>query len=84
VKSGDILEDLGLDRAVSVNLNFSELPEEQALLLAEIQAKNFGVDKVYFSSEKKDGEGFPTVFIKKVETFHFNTLQEIQEIHRKL
>lgn len=84
MKSGDILEDLGLDRAVSVNLNFSELPEEQALLLAEIQAKNFGVDKVYFSSEKKDGEGFPTVFIKKVETFDFNTLQEIQEIHRKI
>lgn len=76
-----VIELIGLDRAKSVNSKSEELLESESIVFDQIS--EFKIDFVYFNTDE-NGNSFPAVFLKKVNSFDDKTLQEIAEIHRKI
>ncbi|NOU16472.1 MAG: N-6 DNA methylase [Bacteroidales bacterium] len=79
----NVIEQLGLDRAVSIDSDKNNISESQFIVLNQVKEKEFGVDEVYFCTDEK-GNSYPAVFIKKVNSFDTETFKEISEIHRKI
>lgn len=75
----NIIEQLGLDRAVSIDTDNNKLSESQSIVLNQV--KEFNVDAVYFNTDE-NGNSFPAVFIKKVVSFDTETLKIISVIHK--
>ena len=76
------IKQLGFDRAKSVN-DISKTPYDETAVL--LQAKEFGVDLVYFNTDEDSNNTFPAVFIKKVTEFgDIDTLKDIAETQRKI
>ena len=79
----DIIDSIGLDRAILVNSESNRLLESESIVLDEIKENGFEVDSVYFNTDE-NGNSFPSVFLKKVNFFDEKTFQAITEIHRKI
>lgn len=77
----NIINSIGLDRAISTHSISKNTTESQSILLN--QAHEFGVDAVYFNTDK-DKNSFPAIFLKKVKYFGNKTLKEIADTHRKV
>lgn len=77
----DLMEKIGLDRAVSTQSDSSLLPESQSIVLNHVQ--KFGIDSIYFNTDE-DGNSYPAVFIKKVACFDLEALKEISGTHKKI
>jgi type I restriction-modification system DNA methylase subunit len=77
----DIIESIGLERAISVHSARNKLTESQSVVLNQV--REFNVDAVYFNTDE-NGNSFPSVFLKKVKSFNNKTLQEIAETHQKI
>ncbi len=77
----EIIELIGLDRAKSVIFKGEELLESEAVVLNQVQ--DFGIDSIYFNTDE-NGNSFPAVFLKKVDSFDEKTLQEIADMHQKI
>lgn len=76
----EVIELIGLDRAISVNSKGKHLESE---IVVFEQVRKFGVDSVYFNTDD-NGNSFPAVFLKKVNAFDEEGLQTIADIHRKI
>ena len=46
----DIIENLGLDKAVSVTSESSQISESQLVVVNQV--KDFGIDEIYFSTDE--------------------------------
>ncbi|MBN2612521.1 MAG: N-6 DNA methylase [Bacteroidales bacterium] len=79
----EVIELIGLDRAKSLNSENDKILESELIILNEVGEKNFKVDSIYFNTDE-NGNSFPAVFLKKVESFDLETLQAISEIHKKI
>lgn len=77
----DVIDYIGLERAIPVNSKSKKLLESEAIVFEQV--REFGIDSVYFNTDE-NGNSFPAVFLKKVESFNEKTLREIAEIHRKV
>ena len=77
----DIIEELGLDRAVSVTSQSSQIAESQLLVIEQV--KDFGIDEIYFSTDKNHNS-YPAIFLKKVQKFDESTLKLIAVIQKKI
>lgn len=75
----NILDFLDFKRAQPVYAGGEKLSESEAIVLDEIRKKNFGVDLVYFNTDKENKNSFPAVFLKKVDSFNGETLKDIVE-----
>lgn len=76
----EIIDFIGLHKAVSTTSKSSKLTESKSIVLK--QAKTFGIDAVYFNTDEKDNS-FPAVFLKKVNSFDTDALKEIASTHKK-
>lgn len=79
----EVIDLIGLDRAKSVNSKGKNLLESESIILNQLKEQNFEVDSVYFNTDE-NGNSFPAVFLKKVNTFDIETLQTIADIHKKI
>lgn len=77
----NIIDSIGLDRAISTHLVSDLLPESQSIVLNLVV--KFGIDAVYFNTDENKNS-FPAVFLKNVKTFDTTTLQAIAETHKKI
>ena len=77
----NIIDSIGLDRAVSVHSVSELLTESQSIVLSQVL--EFGIDKVYFNTDENENS-FPAAFLKNVTSFDTKTLQEIANIHKKI
>lgn len=77
----DIIDLIGLDRAVSTHSVSEKLTESKSIILNQV--REFGIDSVYFNTDENDNS-FPAVFLKKVEIFDLNTLEKIADTHKKV
>ncbi|HNY44787.1 MAG TPA: N-6 DNA methylase [Bacteroidales bacterium] len=76
------IEKLDFDRAKSVHDISNTSCDETNVLL---QAKDFGVDLVYFNKDERTNSMFPAVFFKRVTNFQDTSiLEEIANIQRKV
>lgn len=71
---------LGLQNAISASEEEAIMADDISAVLKEIHG--FGIDEVYFSSG--EGKHYPSIFIKKVNTFDVQTLTDISETIRKV
>jgi type I restriction-modification system DNA methylase subunit len=78
----DILEFIGLNRATSINTEDQNLTASECIILKE--AKDFGIDTIYFNRNEETDSSFPAVFLKKIKTFDLDSLQTIAEAQRKI
>lgn len=76
-----IIVQIGLDRAKSVQSKSENLLESESIVFDQVG--EFGIDSVYFNTDE-NGNSFPAVFLKKVQSFDEGTLQVIAEIHKKV
>ncbi|WP_396146082.1 class I SAM-dependent DNA methyltransferase [Flavobacterium sp.] len=76
-----VIESIGLNRAISTHSVNEKLTESQRHVLT--LAKKFNVDSVYFNTDQ-EGNSFPATFLKKVQSFDFETLKEIAEIQKDI
>ncbi|WP_452222249.1 HsdM family class I SAM-dependent methyltransferase [Lacinutrix salivirga] len=77
----DIIENLGLDKAVSITSRSNQIPESQ--LVAINQVKEFGIDEIYFSTDENHNS-YPAVFLKKVEKFDDRALHQVAKTQKKI
>ncbi|WP_343487374.1 N-6 DNA methylase [Allomuricauda sp. d1] len=77
----DLIESLGLDRAISITSESSQITESQSVVLNQV--KDFGVDEIYFSTDENQNS-YPAIFLKKVERFDDLTLRRIAIAQRKI
>jgi type I restriction-modification system DNA methylase subunit len=77
----NIIDSIGLDRAIPTNSVSDMLTESQSVVLNQVV--EFGIDAVYFNTDENDNS-FPAVFLKKVMFFNSETLQEIADVHKKV
>jgi type I restriction-modification system DNA methylase subunit len=77
----DVIDYIGLERAVPVNSKSRKLLENEAIVFDQVH--EFGVDSVYFNTDE-NGNSFPALFLKKVKSFGEKSLQEIATIHKKV
>ena len=77
----DVISFIGLDRAKSVNPKGKSLIEGESAVFEQVG--DFGIDSVYFNIDE-NGNSFPAVFLKEVNSFDERTLQEIADIHKKV
>ncbi|UPS92610.1 class I SAM-dependent DNA methyltransferase [Bizionia sp. M204] len=71
---------IGLNKAISTTLKGKKLSESKSIVLN--QAKEFGIDAVYFNTDENDNS-FPAIFLKKINSFDINSLKEIASTHKK-
>ncbi|MFD0766701.1 class I SAM-dependent DNA methyltransferase [Mucilaginibacter lutimaris] len=79
----DVIELIGLDRAIYVNSKNEKFLETESIVLSEVSEKDFGVDSIYFNTDDK-GNSYPAIFLKKVNVFDDETLPIIAEVQRKI
>lgn len=77
----ELIELLGLDRAKSVKSQSENLLDSESIVFE--QTKNFNIDSIYFNTDD-NGNNFPAVFLKKVDSFDGKMLVEIAETQRKV
>ena len=73
-----ILQQLGFERAVSVNSNTQT--DSQSAIVELV--KEFGIDKIYFCDDENNS--YPAVFLKQVASFDVDTLIHIAKIQRQI
>lgn len=71
---------IGLNKAISTTSKSSKLSESKSIVLN--QAKEFGIDAVYFNTDENDNS-FPAIFLKKINSFDIDSLKEIASTHKK-
>ena len=71
---------IGLNKAISTTSKSNLLSESKSIVLN--QAKEFGVDAVYFNTDENDNS-FPAVFLKKIDSFDTSSLHEIADTQKK-
>jgi len=71
---------IGLDKAISTTSISKLLTESKSIVLN--QAKEFGIDAVYFNTDENDNS-FPAVFLKKIKSFDTDSLQKIAVTQKK-
>jgi len=71
---------IGLNKAISTTSKGKKLPESKSIVLN--QAKEFGIDAVYFNTDENDNS-FPAIFLKKINSFDIDSLKEIASTHKK-
>jgi hypothetical protein len=79
----EVIELIGLDRAISINSKGEKPLESESIILNQLKEQNFEVDSIYFNTDE-NGNSFPAVFLKKVKTFNVKTLEEIADTHKKI
>lgn len=80
----DVINSIGLNRAIFVNSESERLLEEsESIILNEIKDKEFEIDSVYFNTDE-NGNSFPAVFLKKVKSFDDGAFRLIAKIQRKI
>lgn len=77
----EIIELIGFDRAKSVYSRDKKNLETESIVLDQVN--EFGIDLVYFNTDE-NGNSFPAVFLKKVQSFNLINLQAIADIHKKI
>ncbi|HIP33689.1 MAG TPA: endonuclease [Bacteroidia bacterium] len=77
----NIIEQLGFDRATSIDLNSSNLSESQLLTIEKVQ--DFDIDSIYFCTDNLNNS-HPGVFLKKITSFDTETLKTISNTHKKI
>lgn len=83
METNNFIEQLGLDRAISVFTDAKKVSESQNSVLTELKEKNFGVDSVYFCTDENN-VSYPAVFIKKVSHFDTTVFAEIAKVQQKV
>jgi type I restriction-modification system DNA methylase subunit len=71
---------IGLNKAISTTSKGKKLSESKSIVLN--QAKEFGIDAVYFNTDENDNS-FPAIFLKKINSFDIDSLKEIASTHKK-
>jgi len=71
---------IGLNKAISTTSKGKTLSESKSIVLN--QAKEFGIDEVYFNTDENDNS-FPAIFLKKINSFDIDSLKEIASTHKK-
>jgi len=77
----DIIENLGLDKAVSVTSESNQMSDSQSVVINQV--KDFGIDEIYFSTDENHNS-YPAVFLKKVLKFDDLTLREVAIAQKKI
>lgn len=77
----EVIELIGLDRAISVNQKGINLLDSESIVFEQVS--EFGIDSVYFNTDE-NGNSFPAVFLKKVKFFDKKTLENIADTHKKI
>jgi type I restriction-modification system DNA methylase subunit len=77
----DIIENLGLDKAVSVISEPNQVSESQLGVINQV--KDFGIDEIYFSTDENHNS-YPAVFLKEVQKFDNLVLREIAIAQKKI
>ena len=77
----DIIEKLGLDKAVSVTSQSNQIAESQLFVINQV--KDFGIDEIYFSTDENHNS-YPAIFLKKVQNFDKSALKLIAVIQKKV
>ncbi|TYQ00211.1 type I restriction-modification system DNA methylase subunit [Tenacibaculum adriaticum] len=77
----DIIENLGLDKAISVTSESDQISESQSVVVNQV--RNFGIDEIYFSTDENNNS-YPAVFLKKVEKFDDRALHQIAKAQKKI
>jgi len=81
MKKPNIIEQLGFERATSVNLDASNLSDSQIFTIEKVQ--DFDIDSIYFCTDNLNNS-HPAVFLKKVTSFGTDTLKSISDTHKKI
>ncbi|WP_338815112.1 N-6 DNA methylase [Bernardetia sp. Wsw4-3y2] len=81
METNNNLEQLGLNRAISVFTDTKEVSESQNSVLTQV--KDFDIDAVYFCTDEKN-ISYPAVFIKKTDRFDEDTFKKIAKIQQKI
>lgn len=79
----DIIEKLGLDKAVSIVSEPDQISESQQVVINQLKDNNFGVDKIYFSTDENQNS-YPAVFLKEVQEFDDIALRKIAITQKKI
>lgn len=77
----DIIENLGLDKAISVTSDFNQISESQSVVINQV--KGFGIDEIYFNTDENHNS-YPAVFLKKVQKFDDLALREVAIAQKKI
>jgi type I restriction-modification system DNA methylase subunit len=77
----DIIENLGLDKAISVTSKYNQIPDSQLVVVNQV--KDFGIDEIYFSTDENHNS-YPAVFLKKVEKFDDFALHQVANAQKKI
>lgn len=77
----DIIENLGLDKAVSVTSESNQITESQLVVINQV--KDFGVDEIYFSTDENHNS-YPAVFLKRVQKFDDRALRQVAIAQKKI
>ena len=77
----DIIENLGLNKAVSITSESNQVSESQLVVINQV--KDFGIDEIYFSTDENHNS-YPAVFLKKVQKFDDFALREVAIAQKKI
>jgi len=77
----DIIEDLGLDKAISITSKSKQISESQLVVINQV--KDFGIDEIYFSTDENHNS-YPAVFLKKVQKFDDLALRQVAIAQKKI
>ncbi|MEO2070424.1 MAG: N-6 DNA methylase [Zunongwangia sp.] len=77
----DIIENLGLEKAISVTSESDQVSDSQLNVINQV--KDFGIDEIYFSTDENHNS-YPAVFIKKVQKFDDLALRKIAIAQKKI
>ncbi len=77
----NVIEQLGFERATSIDLDASNLSESQKLTIEKVQ--DFNIDSVYFCTDNLNNS-HPAVFLKKVTSFDTDTLKSISNTQKRI
>lgn len=79
----DVIELIGLGRAISTLSKGEYLTESQSIVLTQLHNFEIDINAVYFNTDE-NGNSFPAVFLKEVKLFDETVLKEIAETHQKI
>ena len=77
----DIIENLGLDKAVSVTSESNQISDNQLVVINQV--KDFGIDEIYFSTDENHNS-YPAVFLKRVQKFDDRALRQVAIAQKKI